>query len=126
MVIPLTPTARVGERLTSGKGKGGSSIDIFAQGVMPRFCGCVVTDEGKHTPPTTRTLDYLQVPGALEVEHPQLHERIQRGDQGETRMAKVFPNSPPQPSVSEQAEDIEKIEKLVLALAPHQPAHGQA
>jgi hypothetical protein len=41
-------------------------------------------------------------------------------------MAKVFPNSPPQPSVSEQAEDIEKIEKLVLALAPHQPAHGQA
>ncbi len=93
---------------------------------MPRFCGCVVTDEGKHTPPTTRTLDYLQVPVPLSSNTRNSTSGSSAATRARTRMAKVFPNSPPQPSVSEQAEDIEKIEKLVLALAPHQPAHGQA
>jgi hypothetical protein len=67
---------------------------MFVQVVMPRSCVPVVTAEGKRTPPTTRTLRLPAGPGALELEHPQPHERIQRGGQGKDPMAKVLPNSP--------------------------------
>jgi hypothetical protein len=85
----------------------------------------LATAEGKRTPPTTRTLDYLQVPDAIGSNTRNSTSGSSAAARARTHV-EVLPNSPPQPSVSEQAEDIEKIEKLVLALAPHQPAHGQA